>query len=162
MATSTRVSTNILTATSSFWGFAMLQDLWKARKCYSTKIVPSPLHLGKFFLEAPGKSWFIARFRGPIVFPQGIAIFSNHVFCVAAWIDIERGSVTPCNNKELQLVEIEALPIGGEENLLLVLKGTVAGNWRSKGFLASTSLVFSLPILRISSRIGKLSFLSSW
>lgn len=77
---STSVSTNILIATSSCWGFTTPQVLWKALKCYSVEVVPSPLNLGNFFLDALGKTLLDPRERGPIEFPHGVAIATGIIF----------------------------------------------------------------------------------
>ena len=44
-------------------------------------------------------------------------------------METDRGSAIPCNNSELQVVEMEILPTGGEEDLLLLgLKKACTGN----------------------------------
>ena len=74
---STRVSPNILPATSSCLGFTTPKALQKAPRFCSIEIFPSPLNLGKKNLGSLVKSLLVAIERRPIAFPHGYSIIAG-------------------------------------------------------------------------------------
>lgn len=117
-ALSTNVSTNMRTATSSYYGATTLQEMINEAMCSSANTFPSPLNLGKLFLGARGRWLLAARRRGPIALPQGTNMALGKMAGIG-WKVTLVGVPTPWRVRESHTDGAWVRKTGGEEDLLL-------------------------------------------